>query len=70
MLQVRDGYFDKTRLLIEQLRSDNNKPVVLMGHSMGNQAIHYFLNWMNQQPGGKDWLDHYVRPDDIWLLVR
>ena len=52
MLQTRDNYFQRTRILIEKLRSDNNKPVVLMGHSMGNLAIHYFLNWIRAQPHG------------------
>ena len=60
MLQTRDNYFQRTRILIEKLRSDNNKPVVLMGHSMGNLAIHYFLNWIRAQPHGTEWLDHYV----------
>ncbi len=36
----------------------NNSPVVLMGHSMGNRVIQYFLNWVMQNDRyGRKWID-------------
>ncbi len=33
-------------------------PVVLVGHSMGNRVIQYFLNWVMQNDRyGRKWID-------------
>ncbi|KNC80155.1 hypothetical protein SARC_07482, partial [Sphaeroforma arctica JP610] len=67
----RDGYFSSLVAAIEQLyQTNNNKPVVLFGHSMGSACANYFLNFARQQMG-QGWLDvhihTYVAAGGPWL---
>ena len=73
ILEQRDGYFSSLVKMIESTSARNgNKPVVLLGHSMGNKMAHYFLNWVvvygrsgvpgSSLPGsnGKAWISRYI----------
>eukprot|EP01048_Picozoa_sp_COSAG05_P002271 COSAG05_NODE_89_length_20177_cov_197.003586_5_plen_1527_part_00 len=69
ILESRDKYFTRWVQLIETTSEDNGgKPVVLLGHSMGNKMCHYFLNWVviNAKTydlmggNGRAWLHRYV----------
>jgi triacylglycerol esterase/lipase EstA (alpha/beta hydrolase family) len=42
----RDGYFSSLKVSIEAMARREKKKVVLLGHSMGNRVIQYFLNWV------------------------
>ncbi|KAL9180570.1 hypothetical protein ACHAXT_011023 [Thalassiosira profunda] len=63
-LESRDGYFTDTMGKVERLykRSDN-RPVVLLCHSMGCKTGHYLLNFVLRKLGkeeGKAWIDKHV----------
>ncbi|XP_075433207.1 phosphatidylcholine-sterol acyltransferase [Ascaphus truei] len=49
-------YFQKLKLLIEQMSEEYDKPVFIIGHSLGNLYLLYFLN---RQP--QEWKDKYVK---------
>ncbi|KAG8437236.1 hypothetical protein GDO86_008080 [Hymenochirus boettgeri] len=49
-------YFQKLQGLIEEMYEEYKKPVFLIGHSLGNLYLLYFLN---HQP--QEWKDRYVR---------
>jgi len=59
-LEERDGYFTQLKKSIADMRQRNNLPVVLLGHSMGNRTIHYFLNWIVQNDPfhGREWISN------------
>ena len=60
LLEQRDGFFTKTIGKVEQLYSKNdNTPVVLLCHSMGCKAAHYFLNFALKTKGRK-WIDKHI----------
>ena len=73
-LEKRDQYFTKMCKAIEGMSADNQDlPIVLVAHSMGNNMAHYFLNWVQKNgdklrdmPGagfaqnGQAWLDRYI----------
>ncbi|XP_048371992.1 phosphatidylcholine-sterol acyltransferase [Sphaerodactylus townsendi] len=52
----QEEYFHNLRALVEEMYDAYQKPVFLMGHSLGNLLILYFLL---QQP--QDWKDHFVQ---------
>ncbi len=64
VLEERDGYFTKTMERIEKMYEDNeNKPVVLLCHSMGAKTGHYLLNFALARLGssaGRVWIDKHV----------
>jgi triacylglycerol esterase/lipase EstA (alpha/beta hydrolase family) len=45
-LICRDGYFSTLKVNIEAMARREKKKVVVLGHSMGNRIIQYFLNWV------------------------
>lgn len=49
-------YFEKLKILIEEMHSQYEKPVFLIGHSLGNLYLLYFLN---HQPA--EWKNKYVK---------
>ncbi|KAM4722985.1 phosphatidylcholine-sterol acyltransferase [Rhinophrynus dorsalis] len=49
-------YFDKLKHLIEEMSEQYNKPVFIIGHSLGNLYLLYFLINQPQQ-----WKDKYVK---------
>lgn len=49
-------YFEMLRELVEEMYEQYQKPVYLLGHSMG---CHYVLYFLNQQP--QAWKDHYIK---------
>lgn len=61
-LEERDGYFTQLKQDIQDMCVRNNSPVVLMGHSMGNRVIQYFLNWVchTDPTNGRKWISTNV----------
>jgi len=57
-LEERDGYFTNLKKTIEDMSTRHQKPVALMGHSMGNRVVQYFLNWIvhNDPAHGRQWI--------------
>ncbi|GCC35845.1 phosphatidylcholine-sterol acyltransferase isoform X1 [Chiloscyllium punctatum] len=51
----QEEYFDKLKQLIEEMYTAHNKPVYLLGHSMGNLYILYFLKEQSQE-----WKDKFI----------
>lgn len=58
-MEARDCYFSQLAKSIEEMVKVNQKPVVLLAHSMGNKVIHYFLQKMKVEKG-QDWLDYHI----------
>ena len=58
-LEVRDSYFSNVITQVEGLFKNNNMPVVLLCHSSGTRACHYFLNFAKRKKG-QVWLDKYI----------
>ncbi|KAI8380476.1 Lecithin:cholesterol acyltransferase-domain-containing protein [Choanephora cucurbitarum] len=62
-LEVRDHYFTKLKTVIETSRKTNQKPAVIITHSMGASMFPYFLRWV-QSPeggnGGEKWTEEHV----------
>uniref|UniRef100_W5LWA9 Lecithin-cholesterol acyltransferase n=1 Tax=Lepisosteus oculatus TaxID=7918 RepID=W5LWA9_LEPOC len=52
----QEEYFAKLKELVEQMYSEYQQPVYLLGHSMGSNYILYFLN---EQP--QHWKDRYIK---------
>eukprot|EP01105_Mastigella_eilhardi_P026475 TRINITY_DN7707_c0_g2_i2.p1 TRINITY_DN7707_c0_g2~~TRINITY_DN7707_c0_g2_i2.p1 ORF type:complete len:861 (-),score=134.88 TRINITY_DN7707_c0_g2_i2:51-2633(-) len=60
-LEQRDLFFSLLKQKVERLVAVNNgKKVCLVGHSMGNRTIQYFLRFVEAQPGGSEWLESHV----------
>jgi hypothetical protein len=59
-LEERDGYFTWLMNSIEKMAKREKKPVVLLGHSMGNRIIQYFCLWVVKRTGSRRWLDENV----------
>jgi len=68
VLQSRDNFFARLKQQIERMsrRSRAGKGVVILGHSMGNKVVQYFLSYIMESPGGQTWLDSHVYS---WLIV-
>lgn len=68
VLQSRDNFFGRMREKIERMNRESRerKGVVILGHSMGNKAVQYFLNYVMASPGGRAWLDANVYS---WVVV-
>eukprot|EP01105_Mastigella_eilhardi_P028779 TRINITY_DN972_c0_g1_i2.p1 TRINITY_DN972_c0_g1~~TRINITY_DN972_c0_g1_i2.p1 ORF type:complete len:804 (-),score=186.18 TRINITY_DN972_c0_g1_i2:89-2500(-) len=59
-LEERDHFFSDLQARIEQLVSNTGNKVCLLGHSMGNRIIQYFLHLMAKKEGGQKWIDEHV----------
>lgn len=74
-LESRFQYFSELKSTIERLRLEEGLRVVLLGHSLGNRIVQYFLQWIvNEDPAnGKEWIDHhicrYIAVSALWLGV-
>mmetsp|Transcript_21956 Transcript_21956/g.62539 ORF Transcript_21956/g.62539 Transcript_21956/m.62539 type:complete len:745 (+) Transcript_21956:3-2237(+) len=59
-LESRDKYFSRTIQQVASLyHSNNDTPVVLIGHSLGTKTAHYFLNFCLKEKG-REWIDKYI----------
>lgn len=58
-LEERDGYFSTLKVNIEAMARREKKKVVVLGHSMGNRIIQYFLNWAKLNHG-QAWIDQNI----------
>ncbi|KAK1163440.1 phosphatidylcholine-sterol acyltransferase-like [Acipenser oxyrinchus oxyrinchus] len=52
----QEKYFGKLKALVEEMYEEYERPVYLLGHSMGSNYILYFLNRQSQ-----DWKDLYIK---------
>lgn len=59
-LETRDQVFTELRATIERMVKKNNSKIVLLAHSMGNRTIHYFLNIIAAEEGGRQWIDDHI----------
>lgn len=62
-LEIRDGYFSKLKLSIEENLIQTGQKTVLTSHSMGSQVVFYFLKWVEADGygnGGTNWVDTHV----------
>ena len=72
-LEERDRYFSNLVRSIEKMYEENGeRPVVLLGHSMGCKMGHYFPNWVvNNGPGCVDCpricRDDPARDGEAWM---
>eukprot|EP01127_Copromyxa_protea_P003551 TRINITY_DN1335_c0_g1_i2.p1 TRINITY_DN1335_c0_g1~~TRINITY_DN1335_c0_g1_i2.p1 ORF type:complete len:864 (-),score=121.64 TRINITY_DN1335_c0_g1_i2:1102-3693(-) len=65
ILEEKTKYFTALENKIEEVFNALRKPVVLLGHSMGNRMIQYFTMMMKDKHG-KKWLDKHVHG---WVAV-
>lgn len=64
-LEVRDRYFSKLKMTIEDLSESTGQKTVFMGHSMGSQVLFYFLKWVEATGqgfgnGGPTWVNDHI----------
>jgi hypothetical protein len=59
-LETRDQVFTELRATIERMVKKNNSKIVILAHSMGNRTIHYFLNMVAAEEGGRQWIDDHI----------
>ncbi|XP_052454439.1 phosphatidylcholine-sterol acyltransferase [Carassius gibelio] len=52
----QEEYFSRLKNLVEEMYNEYKQPIYLLGHSMGNNYILYFLNQQTQH-----WKDHYIK---------
>ena len=67
LLEERDGFFTDLKLKIERMVEVNGgEKAVMIGHSMGNIVIMFFLRWVTESKenggggGGKDWVERHI----------
>ena len=66
LLEERDGFLTDFKLKVERMVEKNGEKVVLLGHSMGNCLIFFFLRWVSEPKesggggGGTNWVERYV----------
>lgn len=60
-LEARDQYFTKTLLQIEEIYHlcGSDKPIVVLGHSLGSKVAHYLLKFALQHKG-QAWIDRHI----------
>mmetsp|Transcript_2831 Transcript_2831/g.5879 ORF Transcript_2831/g.5879 Transcript_2831/m.5879 type:complete len:383 (+) Transcript_2831:59-1207(+) len=67
LLEERDGFLTDFKLRIERMVEKNGEKVALLGHSMGNCLIFFFLRWVTEPKesggggGGTDWVERNVQ---------
>ncbi|KAK0530863.1 phospholipid:diacylglycerol acyltransferase [Tilletia horrida] len=64
-LEVRDHFFTRLKLRIEQNLALFDKKTVLVSHSMGSTVFLYFLKWVEAEGpgfgnGGTDWVERHI----------
>ncbi len=59
-LETRDKVFTELRATIERMVKKNNSKIIILAHSMGNRTIHYFLNMVAAEEGGRQWIDDHI----------
>uniref|UniRef100_A0A7S2D1D4 Phospholipid:diacylglycerol acyltransferase n=1 Tax=Octactis speculum TaxID=3111310 RepID=A0A7S2D1D4_9STRA len=52
-MQERDGTFSKLKAVIERAVELNQRPAVIMAHSMGNLMVGYFVDWLYKKIGSR-----------------
>lgn len=63
MLEERDLYFHKLKLVFEGARKLKGGPALVFAHSMGNNVFRYFLSWLKHEIAPKEyqrWLDFHI----------
>lgn len=66
-MEERDKYFTSLKETIEELRQQNNLPVAVIAHSMGNRVFHYFLNWIKLKVPLCFFASHFQDDGEKWL---
>jgi hypothetical protein len=56
------------------MAAEAERPVTILGHSLGNRVLQYFLEWvLTADPDGRSWIQHhierYVAVSSPWLGV-
>lgn len=67
--EVRDQYFTRLKVHIEQGVKIQGNKAVLLSHSMGGQVLYYFFRWVEAESGGNggtDWVERHV---DSWINI-
>jgi len=64
-LEIRDHFFTRLKLRIEQNLALTDKKTVLVAHSMGSTVFLYFLKWVEAEGpgfgnGGPDWVERHI----------
>lgn len=66
---MRDQYFSRLKVHIEEARKIQKKKAVLLSHSMGSQVLYYFFRWVEAEghgDGGSSWVEDNV---DSWINI-
>ena len=67
MMEKRDGFFTWLKNEITRMVENTGWPVVIMGHSMGNKVIRYFMNWVvANEKDGEEWCRTNIH---TWISV-
>eukprot|EP01105_Mastigella_eilhardi_P020016 TRINITY_DN4741_c0_g1_i1.p1 TRINITY_DN4741_c0_g1~~TRINITY_DN4741_c0_g1_i1.p1 ORF type:complete len:1062 (-),score=244.48 TRINITY_DN4741_c0_g1_i1:53-3190(-) len=60
-VEERDHFHSKLQKKITKIVKETNEKVVIVGHSMGNRTIQYFLNKVkNQSDTGRQWIKDHI----------
>ncbi|KAJ1030346.1 hypothetical protein NDA16_001256 [Ustilago loliicola] len=64
-LEVRDRYFTRLKLKIEQNKALFGKKTVIVAHSMGSSVFFYFMKWVEAEGeffgnGGPNWVEDHI----------
>ena len=66
LLEARDGFLTDFRLKVERYVQKTGQKAVLLGHSMGNLVVLFFLRWVTEPTergggnGGEDWVERHI----------
>ncbi|PWZ02701.1 putative LRO1-a lecithin cholesterol acyltransferase-like protein [Testicularia cyperi] len=64
-LEVRDRFFTRLKLKIEQNKALYGKKTVIVAHSMGSSVFFYFMKWVEAEGeffgnGGPTWVEEHI----------
>lgn len=64
-LEIRDRYFTRLKLKIEQNKALFGKKTVIVAHSMGSSVFYYFMKWVEAEGpffgnGGPSWVEDHI----------